>query len=61
MNCNCDPAGWLAVNFTRRGLPLHFPVEEKAAVDACRCHGCGFCRRRCPDEALGLEVRLVHR
>jgi NAD-dependent dihydropyrimidine dehydrogenase PreA subunit len=52
--CNCDPAGCLAVNFTRRGLPLYFPGEEKAAVDAARCTGCGSCVEICQFSALSL-------
>jgi len=52
--CNCDPAGCLAVNFTRRGLPLYFAGEAKAAVDAARCSGCGGCIEACQFAALSL-------
>jgi Pyruvate/2-oxoacid:ferredoxin oxidoreductase delta subunit len=52
--CNCDPSGCLAVNFTRRGLPLYFPGETKAAVDASRCAGCGACVEVCWFSALSL-------
>jgi ferredoxin len=55
--CNCDPSGCLAVNFTRRGLPLYFPGEGKAAVDAARCTGCGACVDVCQFSALSLGVQ----
>lgn len=54
--CNCDPSGCLAVNFTRRGLPLYFPGEQKAAVDASRCVGCGACTEACQFAALALAA-----
>ena len=52
--CNCDPSGCLAVNYTRRGLPTYFPGEEKAAVDAARCTGCGACIEACQFAALAI-------
>jgi NAD-dependent dihydropyrimidine dehydrogenase PreA subunit len=52
--CNCDPAGCLAVNYTRRGLQMYFPGEEKAAVDPARCTGCGSCLEACQFSALSL-------
>jgi ferredoxin len=50
--CNCDPSGCLALNFTRRGLPLYFPSEAKAAVDVALCSGCQACADACPFGAL---------
>ncbi|HWR98059.1 MAG TPA: 4Fe-4S binding protein [Candidatus Methanoperedens sp.] len=52
--CNCEPSGCLAMNYTRRGLPLYFPGEEKAAVDATRCTGCGSCLEACQFAAFTL-------
>jgi Pyruvate/2-oxoacid:ferredoxin oxidoreductase delta subunit len=52
--CNCDPSGCLAVNFTRRGLPTYFPGEQKAAVDATRCTGCGACVEACQFSSLAM-------
>ncbi len=52
--CNCDPSGCLAVNYARRGLPLYFPGESKAAVDATLCSGCGACVDVCQFSALAL-------
>jgi Pyruvate/2-oxoacid:ferredoxin oxidoreductase delta subunit len=55
--CNCDPTGCLAVNFTRRGLALYFPGEERATVDAARCTGCGSCLDVCQFSALSLGAQ----
>jgi ferredoxin len=52
--CNCDPGGCLAMNFTRRGMPLYFPGETKAAVDAAACTGCRACLGVCHFAALSL-------
>jgi len=52
--CNCDPSGCLAINYTRRGLPLYFPGEEKVRVDAERCTGCGSCLEACRFSAMSL-------
>jgi len=58
--CNCDPSGCLAVNFTRRGMPLYFPGEEKAVVDAGLCSGCGECLEACQFEALAVDGEVAH-
>jgi NAD-dependent dihydropyrimidine dehydrogenase PreA subunit len=57
--CNCEPAGCLALNFTRRGLPLYFPGETKAAVDLSRCVACGACLEVCQFSALTLGEASV--
>jgi NAD-dependent dihydropyrimidine dehydrogenase PreA subunit len=57
--CNCDPSGCLAINYTRQGLPTYFPGEEKAAVDAERCVGCGDCLEACQFGAMKLVDELV--
>lgn len=57
--CNCEPSGCLAVNFTRRGLPLYFPGETKAAVDRLKCVACGACVEACQFSALSLGDESV--
>ncbi len=57
--CNCDPSGCLAIGFTRRGMPLYFPGEEKALVDPGRCSGCGECVAACQFSALALSAEAV--
>lgn len=57
--CNCDPAGCLAINFTRRGMPLYLPGEEKAVVDARTCTACGECVESCQFGALALGDETV--
>ena len=52
--CNCDPSGCLAVNYTRSGMPLYFPGEEKAAVDLGACSGCGECLDICQFSAITI-------
>lgn len=52
--CNCDPSGCLAVNYTRRGMPLYFPGEEKAVVDRGACTGCGECLGICQFSAIAI-------
>lgn len=52
--CNCEPAGCLAINYTRRGLATYFPGEGKAAVDTLRCSGCGTCVDACQFGAMTL-------
>jgi Pyruvate/2-oxoacid:ferredoxin oxidoreductase delta subunit len=53
--CNCDPAGCLAMNYTRRGFKFYFPAEEVASVDSAACSGCRECARICLFSAVSFS------